>query len=274
MTRIFLTATSFAALLLPACAAAQFSDQHQSNPPALDGIPALPRELVQLRALLLLDFPYLADMDELNTAIVLRDIVYENVPLGSTPGGFNYNSPVSSYVRSIHYGDAQICGGYSIIYSYALEAMGIQTRAVGMFREVDENIGAMDSHVSVEAYINGYWIAMDPTFNISFVDQFGRYLGWAEIRARYMNGEPVTATTNNMLVTPGQSNISTYYVSLAELTEHLSVGPGEPDAQVTHYGWNGVLTYSDGHTFDYSIQLGSNLNVGLASFEMPGAGVE
>ena len=255
------------ALVTPA-ASAQLQSSH---PPATAPVPALERDMALLRAMLAADFPTISyGRDDLLTAISLRDAIYENVPLGATPKDYQYYSPIQSYLQAVHGGHAQICGGYAQLYIFALEARGINTRRVGMFRNIDESVGPMDSHVSVEAYINGYWIAMDPTFNVSFVDDAGRFLGWAEIRARILNGETVIATRNNMDSSPNRSSISTYYAPIRLLVQHLSVGVGGPSQVVTHYGWDGILHYNEKPDLDYTIQIGSKLDRDLASYIAPG----
>lgn len=226
--------------------------------PAVDAVTpdTLEEELKELSSMLEIEFPEIIGASDLEVARIFRDAIHEKVPLGPALA-YNYNSPILVYVQTFHGRNPMICGGYSILFRYMLEARGIDTRRVGMFAEKDENNGRLDSHVSVDVRIGDDWVAMDPTFNVGFWDEDGAPLAWDEVRSIYLSGnEPVVLEGPTM--PEGQAELDTYYIGLDELTRYMSISGGEPEEPIyRNLGWDGILTYKDGQKRDYPITFTS-----------------
>ena len=68
------------------------------------------------------------------------------------------------------------CWGISFFYRHSLQAFGIPTRYVALFKSMEPII----SHAAVEAKLNGKWVVSDPTFNIELTGIDGQRIGYAE----------------------------------------------------------------------------------------------
>jgi hypothetical protein len=62
-------------------------------------------------------------------------------------------------------GGGLICAGMAQVFTDALLANGIPARRVFLLRNMNDNL---DTHVTVEAWVDGKWRIYDPTFHISF----------------------------------------------------------------------------------------------------------
>lgn len=219
--------------------------------------------LVELSGILENDYPEIVGKSDFETALILRDAISRGVANGTPPKEpkYAYGDPVRSYEQSFYEGYATLCGGYSQLFVFMLEARGINARRVGMWAATDENAlteaTQLDGHVSVEVFLDGSWIAMDPTFNITLRDEHGDAIGWREARFRYLTGRDVVPDTDGNLMLPDEKAakdpliLEEYYIPLAELIENLTVGPGERGEKVINIGWDGYIHYASGDVLDY-----------------------
>jgi hypothetical protein len=130
-------------------------------------------------------------------AKLLRNLVYSRVGWVSQPGVrvevLDWFDLADSYRKSVldpTYG--HMCAGRSITYLIALRAFGLPARKVGILPSVNNLPEIPRSHASVEVMIGGRWVAEDPTFNISIVDEAGRPTGWVEAAKLLNNGSSVS----------------------------------------------------------------------------------
>lgn len=232
------------------------------------------RGLRHLSVVLESDYPALVGATPYQTALLLREAIYKNVPTGAPPKDadypYQYGKPLRSYLQAFYQGYGTLCGGYSQLYVFALEARGIDARRVGMWAEIDETklpseSAVLDGHVSVEVKLDGRWIAMDPTFNVVFKDETGKLLSWTQVRDRYQSGLTVIPDSEGNTVSP-QRSIATYYIGLDKLTKYMTVGLGEPGETPVNFGWDGVLHYRDGHTTDYTQSFTGNPDLFTAQY--------
>lgn len=203
-------------------------------------------ELANVREMILAERPDLAKADDMTMALTLRDMVYKRVPLKPTAPGFLFSDLDRTVYLSLfddEYGHA--CGGLTITYMAALKAFGIKARYVGLFQVVDDAPRPVNSHASVEAFIDGRWIAMDPTFNVS-IKQNGRHVGWTEAKADLTS---VSFDSDGYSLLPRRT-INEYPVPVSELIRFMIFGPSLNTEIVTLPQWNGVITYADGAPFD------------------------
>lgn len=143
-------------------------------------------------------------------AAKIRNHLYRSVPLRLTPAGFDFFDFDTAYNATLQSGDVgHYCGGITCLYLACLEAHGIPARYVGLFDACRE---PYESHASVEIWIDGRWIASDPTFNVMFrLD--GAWLSYAELLAALAAEKPVEIVSNGFPIQPGR-DISSYFVPL------------------------------------------------------------
>ncbi|XAM01112.1 transglutaminase domain-containing protein [Phycisphaeraceae bacterium D3-23] len=83
------------------------------------------------------------------------------------------------------------CGEIAAVYRGVLAALGVESRTVWLRKNVFD---PHDSHVSVEARIDGRWVLIDPTFHATFVDAEGQLLGAQEVKAYLFKGQRAAVT--------------------------------------------------------------------------------
>lgn len=82
------------------------------------------------------------------------------------------------------------CSSMSEIMREALALLDIPDRTVQLYRS---DFSLQDTHVVVEAFINGKWVCFDPTFNITYQDG-NNLLGVAGIQDRLFKQGPMSVT--------------------------------------------------------------------------------
>ncbi|MFI4860140.1 MAG: transglutaminase domain-containing protein [Phycisphaerales bacterium JB063] len=83
------------------------------------------------------------------------------------------------------------CGEIAALYREALAVLGIDSRPVMLRKNVFD---PHDSHVSVEAHLDGRWVLIDPTFNATFTDDAGQALGAQAIKSLLFKGQRQSIT--------------------------------------------------------------------------------
>src|SRR3546814_10607690 len=105
------------------------------------------------------------------------------------------------------------------------------------------------SHASVEAFIEGRWIALDPTFNVS-IWSGGERIGWEDARSLVLAGEPITFESDGRPLLPGRS-VYDYPDPLTETMRYMIFAPTPRDALRTlPADWDGRIGYANGKRFD------------------------
>ena len=147
------------------------------------GLP-IRNEFAKIRALSLALDPALGQItDPLTLAIALRDFVNHRYWLGAGPiNPWSGEDPYSRFLAALVYRTQPIlCQGVQIVFADVLKAFHIPARYVSLYAPDGNN------HATTEAWIGGHWIAMDATFDVSFVSLSGRYLSYAQLRTtRYI----------------------------------------------------------------------------------------
>src|SRR3546814_4787010 len=90
------------------------------------------------------------------------------------------------------------CGTLTIVYLALLKSFDIEARYVGMFKEAVNAPDPVISHASVEAFIEGRWIALDPTFNVS-IWSGGERIGWEDARSLVLRSEEHTSELQSLM---------------------------------------------------------------------------
>jgi hypothetical protein len=116
--------------------------------------------------------------DPLTLAIALRDFVYHRFWLGYNNNTWLSLDPYNRFMEAIVVRiEGLMCTGVRIVYADLCNAFGLQARYVDMLAPSGQG------HSSSEVWINGQWIAMDATFDVSFISPDGEYLNYAQLRA-------------------------------------------------------------------------------------------
>jgi hypothetical protein len=133
----------------------------------------------KIRAVVLQLDPSLAQItDRLNLAIALRDWVNHRFRLGEgVTAPWVTKDAYTRFLAAIVYRTQSIlCQGVQVVFADVLNAFGLAARYVDLFAPDGNN------HATTEVAIGGRWLAMDATFDVSFVSPTGRYLNYAQLR--------------------------------------------------------------------------------------------
>jgi len=220
-------------------------------------------ELANVRQIALSIEPGLAALAPLPAALALRDMVYRKVPAQVQPEGLDYSildRAVFLDLTDADYG--AICGGMTLTYLTLLKAFGIEARYVGLFKDAVDASDPVVSHASVEAFIDGRWVALDPFFGFS-VHFDGRRIGWEEARTHVLNGEDITFESDGFPLLPGRS-VQEHPYPIAQIMRFMIFAPTTQRGQRTALqtlppDWDGLIRYANGKQFDQ----GGSLTQGL-----------
>lgn len=209
-------------------------------------------ELENIKKMILSRVPKIENASDMVKATTIRDLVYSEVPLQSPPPGFDYSDLDQSVFLHLFNDDfGDICGGLSITYMTILKAFDIPSRYVGMFRRATDAPNPVTSHASVDVYIDGHWVAMDPTFNFS-IELDGRRLSWEEYRHVLKQDVSVSLSNDGYALLPDRI-AQNYPVPLEQFTNYMIFGLSSiPEATVTTVpnSWDGIVRYADGTQFN------------------------
>jgi len=215
--------------------------------------------LADIRATAIMLTPQLAtEKSKIEIAIQLRDQVHRSgifsdsgVPNLSTADLSDWgNAYRSSFVTRTR---ANSCNGLAILYMLSLRSFGITSRIVTLYAKNQVSLIA-SSHATVDVLIDGKWVAMDPTFNVSLRDEASQHISWREAIERYRSGKVVQVADD------GKPRIETkfsYYFdrlmdsSFKSLAKFAFLGPYPGGkAESLNPEWDGKIHYIDGRTWD------------------------
>lgn len=196
--------------------------------------------------------------DPWRIALILRSQVHlHSVSSGDGPGqvaGVPYatTSDFSNWVEVyraslVTRSKANECNGLAILYIVALRAYGIPARLVALY---SSRVAAAPvwSHASVSVRLNGSWVAMDPTMNVSLRDDAGRLLSWREALARAKQGKLVKPQTDSEPVKSDrrwESVVSQYGYRLQDFADQALLGPWSrgPAENISMIPWDGKIEF-------------------------------
>lgn len=210
-------------------------------------------ELENVRNMAVSIAPGIAEKGDLEKAIILRDMVYKKVPIIDHGQSAVIDRDLDKRVYLQLFNDeyGSLCGGLSLTYMIMLKAFGIPSRSINLLYQVKDAPDPADAHGSVDAYINGQWMAMDPTFNVS-ISIGDRRLSWAEYRQQMSEDVPIRMDGDGFSPLPGRS-VAEYYISMKKLARYMLVGPSpvanSPMTMLPH-SWDGTIAYANGKRFD------------------------
>ena len=207
-------------------------------------------ELVNVRELLLGSLPGLEGAEPLDQALEVNRLLHESIPL-SKGRGVDFEDFDHTMWSAITGRQGHLCQGLSFIYMTALKSLGIESRFVGMYQDAQDAPSPVTSHASVDVLVDGQWIALDPTYNMSIRDATGQMIGWATARQRYLAGRPVFFTDEGGM--SGRTFIENYGSpeAFVGVFSFMALGPSvSVDAEILPADWDGVIHYEQGRVFD------------------------
>lgn len=215
--------------------------------------------------------------DTLQIALMLRNMLHHRVPTRNvTLDGYDFTDLDATFARSVlnpAYG--HLCGGIAIQYVAALRAFGIPARKVGIYPEVESLHDNPTSHAAVDVKINGKWIAMDPTYNVSLKNSDGHHIGWFDAAELLQRGIRVTES-NDGYQSKEDLTLETYLaraqIRLSDLLQYLNASPywdgtATRDELRWPERWDGTLRYKSGKIFD---AVGSDSSGVYSLLSLPG----
>lgn len=210
--------------------------------------------LLKLAAIIQRDFSS-KTRDPFESAINIRNGLYQQIPLKTPPENFDFWDMHGAYLKSVNDDDiGQICGGLTILYLSALESQGIPARYVGIYSS-DKH--PYDSHSTVEFWYKGKWIASDPTFNVMF-KRNGQFMSYQELYESIQNRQSYEVVTNGF---PSIKNrtLDSYYIRLEDLMKYMVIHPSEVKVngkilketmKILPASWDGKITNEKGERRD------------------------
>ncbi len=189
-------------------------------------------------------------------ALILRNQVHRNsvqetsIPMATT---VELMDSTTVYRRSLVTRErSNVCQGLAILYMLALKAHGIDSRQVQMFGSAIAWTTVW-SHSSVDVWLDGVWVAMDPYFNISMRDGAGRPLSWSQALALAKAREPVVPFSDGQAIKAQLSWSAVreqYGYRLEELGDRLILGPSPRSELEVSGTWDGRIEYVGGQVYD------------------------
>lgn len=219
-------------------------------------------DLAEIRSLTIALEPRLKNEDDpLRIALLLRNLMHWRIPFVNGNQvryeDYNFVDIVTTYKQSLldpRYG--HMCGGRVIEYLVALKAFGLTARKVGMYPDVTNVHGMVNSHASVEILIGEQWIALDPQFNVSIRDEHGNRIGWQEAFDLTHRGKPLITDSDGFGAHP-QYSIERYVeltnLRFSDFLKFMNTSPywddqndriAEPTTMPAT--WDGVIRYAGG----------------------------
>lgn len=110
---------------------------------------------------------------------LLREVMNGVPRVGPDPRG-----GITQFREHVKAGEGLVCFGMAHLYAAAAHGNGLQSRIVGLSRNLGDRY---DAHTTVEVRQGGRWVLFDPTFNVSF-RRNGVLLGAEDIQRALLEG--------------------------------------------------------------------------------------
>lgn len=202
-------------------------------------------DLSAIRSFIINSTPGFHQLTDLEKAISVNEWIYRNVSLKNSRVDFPWHQPFMGFFNSItnqEYG--HICGGMAWMLITGLESVGLPARYVGLFSGTDESIKNYANHASVEVWIDGKFMAIDPTFNVTFTDSKGKFVSWIEIAELNKKNEKFNILRGKTIF-KGRDLLE-YHVPIRQVLNFVAVQPlrvdgSEFDAIFFPTDWTGII---------------------------------
>lgn len=88
-------------------------------------------------------------------------------------------------LKSVKAGSGALCGDMADLYRHTLAVAGIPSRKIWLYRD----LFSLDTHATVEVFLNGKWVLMSPTFGVYFTNAKNQILSVQELKAICFQGK-------------------------------------------------------------------------------------
>jgi hypothetical protein len=202
-------------------------------------------ELANVRNIILERLPDIERLDSSEKAIALSTLIHNEVKIEPVTGMDFTN--IDRIVYKALDGDGHLCQGLAFIYIITLKAFQIESRYVGLFEKTASE-GILNSHATVDVWINGRWVAIDPTFNMTLRDSSGDFISWEQAREIYLSGGSFEFRDEG--AKPGRT-LPEYYSTHGGIGEFLRVlnyavfSLAHDGTKILPPGWDGKIYLPD-----------------------------
>lgn len=158
--------------------------------------------------------PSLAQLQGYDLAVALRAHMFRTVNLRSTHPNYWIVSKFENFKR-LHEEPSQwghVCGGIGLSLYDLFLAFGFEARVIQLYGRNYPAVNG-DTHVANEVRINGKWVVMDATFNMTLKDQSGNSLSYDEAFQKQKNGEFFQADTDG---SGNLDRLNAYYLPMSD----------------------------------------------------------
>ena len=167
----------------------------------------------------------------------LRDSVHRVEPFCS-------EDPVR-LLHAVEQGHGLLCDGMALLFQQILAAVGIPSRILWLFRNLFD---PLDSHVTVEVWLNDRWVLVDPTFGLCFTDNQGCWVSAQTLKQALFLGQFQDYSPVSLAEGCYPPRLNSYYLHMAVCFNNVFV-PVKP-----RYRWLAkcpLLAYWLGNRFLY-----------------------
>jgi hypothetical protein len=132
----------------------------------------------------------------------------------------DYNTTnMQALLRHVQNGGGLTCAGMADLYRYVLGLNGIQARRITLVRNL---MDSYDTHETVEVFLSGKWVIVDPTFHVSF-ERDGQLLNAQEINEALEKGTFYTITTKYYGDVKYPARVESYYMHWLPLFDNVFI---------------------------------------------------
>lgn len=174
--------------------------------------------------------PLTDEMETRKSALAIREYIYRGFDLGDEE--LPDKNPAAYYMALGSKQNGMKCGGASVAYAWALNAVGIPARTVQLAGE--DFLAGRDlyqTHVTVEVMIDGKWEISDPTFNVTIrCSDKDENLSVHGVRACLARGERLNYVAGQTQISDKMVKPNEYPSYFAAFTRR-AVSTGEADEE-------------------------------------------
>lgn len=154
--------------------------------------------------------------DPADAALEAREWVYKaNNPVPPSPSPYSTGALYQAYAGLASGTTGYYCDGMAFVYYFILRELGLDARVV-IIGDADyfTTGNTLDTHTTVDVYLDGRWVSMDPTFNVTYQCN-GADSSVVDLVACHEDGKTVTWSYGGV-VYAGRT-LEEYYIPLTVL---------------------------------------------------------
>jgi hypothetical protein len=157
-------------------------------------------------------------------AVILRNHVYSIVELRE--GKIGYPITLENYKQLYKKERGGPCGVIGYTFATLCEEFNIPVRVLQLFSEEAYDGENIDNHLTTEVFIEGKWIVMDSTFNVSYINKAKEHVGYFEIKKTLQengNIDNITIEYDGFKPLPDKATAENYYIPIETLLHVINI---------------------------------------------------